>query len=112
MTTLDEFLIEESKRQISQHEKTFDLILDEVISNLMEQIKADPFLENFTVHLVKKSKTDPKLAHEVCHNEDPQRLLFYLTHYGLNKISSNALLRSNFSIDKVIRIVVMNKHFL
>ena len=112
MTILDEFLIEESKRQISRHEKTFDLILDDVISNLMEQIKRDPFAENFTVHLVKKSKIDPGLPHEVCHDVDPSKLLFYLTHYGLNKISANALLRSNFSIDKVIRIVVVNKNHL
>lgn len=112
MTILDDFLIEESKRQISQLEKTFDLILDEVIDNLMEQIRTDPFIENFTVHLVKRSKNDPRLPHEVCHDVEPSKLLFYLTHFGLNKISSNALLRSNFSIDKVIRIVVVNKHLL
>lgn len=110
MTRLDHFLVEESKRQISQDEKTFDLVINDVVDNLMDQVRVNPFLTEFTVHLVQR-KDGSKLPHIVHHDTDPNRLLFYLTHYGLNKISSNALLRSNFDLDKVIKIVVVNKHF-
>ncbi|WJJ54731.1 hypothetical protein [Acinetobacter phage AB1I1M-1] len=103
--------MEESKRQISQYEKTFESIINNVISNFKRQITKDPFRENFVVHLVNGNTTDPNLEHVVKHGQDPSKLLFYLTHFGLLKISGNASLQSNFSVDKVIRITYHNMQF-
>lgn len=110
MTQLDQFLIDESKRHISQNEKTYEDIIASVIDNLMDQIRVDPFRPEFVVHLVKVKSTHHD-NHEVVHSVKPAELLFYLSHYGLSKISSNALLRSNLSLDKIIRVVVVNHHY-
>ncbi|QAU03951.1 hypothetical protein Henu6_gp148 [Acinetobacter phage Henu6] len=109
MTTLDQFICDEARKQISQYEKTFEAILNDVINNLMDQIRKNPFSADFTVHLVKKEKWEPKLDHVVHYDADPNKLLFYLAHEGLSKISANASLRNSITVDKVIRIVLNNR---
>lgn len=109
MTNLDQFLFDEAKRQISQHEKTFTAILNDVINNLMDQIRKNPFATDFTVHLVKKEKWEPKFDHVVHYDADPNTLLFYLAHEGLGKISTNAVLRNSITVDKTIRILLNNR---
>lgn len=108
MTTLDEILMEQSKEQISQYEKTFDAIINQVISSFSRQITKDPFKEYFTVHVIHGNPIDTTLGGIVKHGQDQAKLLFYLTHYGIQKISEHATLQPNFGVDNAIKITYHN----
>ena len=108
MTTLDEFLMEESKRQISQFEKTFETIIKGIVDNFTRQITKDPFKDTYTVHVVRADEVPANLDHLVKHGQDQKKFLFYLMHYGIAKISAYATISANLDIDRVIRVTLIN----
>lgn len=112
MTILDEFLMEESKRQISQYEKTFEPLIENLIGNFKRQITKNPFLESYVVHLVHKDVNDNTLSHSIPYGFDTAKLYLYLHKFGAEKISASASFQNNYGgVTGVIHVTVYNFNY-